>query len=116
VSAAFASLPRSRPDEDGPAFAEPWQAQVFALAVRLSAQGHFTWSEWAAALAAELDAAARRGTPDDGSRYYVHWLAALERLVEDKRLASASELIERRHALVSRGSAHALARPAPGRR
>ena len=31
----------------GPVFAEPWQAQAFALAVRLSEQGHFTWKEWA---------------------------------------------------------------------
>jgi nitrile hydratase accessory protein len=115
VSAAFASLPRSRPDERGPAFAEPWQAQAFALAVRLSADGHFTWSEWAAALAAELEAAARHGTPDDGSRYYEHWLAALERLVENKQLARGSELLERRKA-ISRGSVHALARRAPDRR
>jgi nitrile hydratase accessory protein len=91
-------LPRAPSDEHGPVFAEPWQAQAFALAVRLSLQGHFTWSEWAAALAAELDAAARRGTPDDVSRYYEHWLTALERLVEDKRLASASELVDRRNA------------------
>ncbi len=43
-------------------------------------------------------AAARRGTPDDGSRYYEHWLAALERLVEAKQLAHGSELLERRKA------------------
>ena len=96
--AAFASLPRLPRDERGPVFAEPWQAQAFALAVRLSAEGHFTWAEWAAALAAQLDAAARRGAPDDGSRYYEHWLTALERVVDAKRLASASELVERRHA------------------
>src|SRR5437016_1501019 len=57
------SLPR---DEGGPVFAEPWQAQAFAMAVRLSDQGHFTWKEWATALAAELKAAADRGQPDDG--------------------------------------------------
>jgi len=79
-------------------FAEPWQAQAFALAVRLSAEGHFTWTEWATALAVQLDAAERRGAPDDGSRYYEHWLAALEQLVEAKRLASADELDERRDA------------------
>ena len=49
-------------------FAEPWQAQAFALAVKLSEQGHFTWKEWAASLAEELQAAAKRGEPDDGSR------------------------------------------------
>lgn len=97
-AAAFASLPGLPRDERGPVFAEPWQAQAFALAVRLSAEGHFRWTEWAAALAAELDAAARRRTPDDGSRYYEHWLAALERLVAAKRLASASELGARKDA------------------
>jgi nitrile hydratase accessory protein len=47
-------------------FAEPWQARVFPLAVNLSEQGHFTWTEWATALGAELKAAADRGEPDDG--------------------------------------------------
>ena len=51
----FQRLPR---DEGGPVFAEPWQAQAFALAVRLSEQGHFTWKEWAETLAEELKAAA----------------------------------------------------------
>src|SRR4051794_2506907 len=54
-------------DDHGPVFAEPWQAQAFALAVRLSAQGHFTWTEWADALAAELAAAVEREEADDGT-------------------------------------------------
>ena len=44
------ALPRLPRDTDGPVFAEPWHAQAFALAVRLSELGHFTWKEWAAAL------------------------------------------------------------------
>jgi nitrile hydratase accessory protein len=92
---ALTSLPR---DEGGPVFAEPWQAQAFALAVRLSAQGHFTWKEWAAALAEELKTAADRGEPDDGSRYYHHWLAALERLVTAKRLSDPRAMLERKEA------------------
>ena len=48
------ALPRLPRDTDGPVFAEPWQAQAFALAVRLSELGHFTWKEWAAALARQL--------------------------------------------------------------
>src|SRR4029077_1550059 len=82
----IAELPRLPHDEGGPVFAEPWQAQAFALAVRLSEQGLFTWKEWAAALAAEPKSAADRGEADDGSRYYDHWLAALERLVAAKGL------------------------------
>ena len=86
------------PQEGEPAFAEPWQAQAFALAVNLSAQGHFTWKEWAAALADELKAAADRGEPDDGSRYYEHWLATLEHLVAVKGLSDPSALLRRKEA------------------
>ena len=79
-------------------FAEPWQAQAFALAVKLSEQGHFTWTEWAAALADEVKAAAGRGEPDDGSRYYEYWLAALERLVAAKGLVGPVAMRERKEA------------------
>src|SRR5689334_1919275 len=48
------SLPSLPRDKDGPTFAEPWQGQAFGLAVRLSEEGHFTWKEWATALAEEL--------------------------------------------------------------
>jgi nitrile hydratase accessory protein len=81
-----------------PVFAEPWQAQAFALAVKLSEQGHFTWKEWAAALAAELKDTADRGEPDDGSRYYDHWLAALEKLVTAKRLLDQDAMRVRKEA------------------
>ncbi|HYZ73379.1 MAG TPA: nitrile hydratase accessory protein, partial [Chthoniobacterales bacterium] len=53
------TLPRLPQDKGEPVFAEPWQAQAFALAVKLSEQGHFTWKEWASALANQLNAAAR---------------------------------------------------------
>jgi nitrile hydratase accessory protein len=53
-------LPRLPRDTGGPVFAEPWQAEAFALAVRLSAQGYFSWKEWAAALADELASAEQR--------------------------------------------------------
>ena len=79
-------------------FAEPWQATAFALAVQLSAEGHFTWKEWAAALANELKTAESRGQPDDGSRYYQHWLATLERLVAEKGLSDAATLSARKQA------------------
>ena len=92
---ALPNLPR---DEGGPVFAEPWEAQAFALAVKLSEQGYFTWKEWAAALAGELKAAADRGEPDDGSRYYHHWLAALERLVTAKGLSDPAAMLERKEA------------------
>ena len=93
--AALSTLPR---DEEGPVFAEPWQAQAFALTLKLSQEGHFTWKEWTAALATELQTAANRGEPDDGSHYYEHWVAALERLVTIKGLTNALALQERKEA------------------
>ena len=92
---ALPPLPR---DGDGPVFEAPWQAQAFALAVKLSEQGHFTWKEWAAALADELKAAEQRGEPDNGRRYYHHWVAALERLVTEKDLTESLALAERKDA------------------
>jgi nitrile hydratase accessory protein len=94
----LASLPRIPRDEGGPIFAEPWQATAFALTVRLSAEGHFTWKEWAATLAEELKVAVERDEPDDGSRYYHHWLAALERLVVTKGLSDLPTLLARKEA------------------
>ncbi len=92
------NLPLLPRDAEGPVFAESWQAQAFALAVELSRQGRFTWSEWAAALAAEIAAAKARGEPDRGDTYYNHWLTALEKLVAAKELLSASDLAARKEA------------------
>jgi nitrile hydratase accessory protein len=91
-------VPHLPQDANGPVFAEPWQAQAFALAIKLSEQGHFTWKEWAAALANELKTATSRGEPDDGSHYYDHWLAALERLATVKSLVDSAALATRKEA------------------
>ncbi len=91
-----ASTPGLPKDRDGPVFAEPWQAEAFALTVRLHEAGHFTWPEWVAALSREIAAG---GSADAGSPetvYYLHWLAALERLVADKGLASVAALARRK--------------------
>ena len=49
--AQLTALPR---DEDGPVFAEPWQARAFALAVELREAGVFSWSQWSARLGEEI--------------------------------------------------------------
>jgi len=92
------ALPRLPRDRDGPVFAEPWEAQAFALAVKLAEQGYFSWKEWTAALADELRRAADRGETDDGSRYYHYWLAALEHLVTSKGLTDRGALEMRKEA------------------
>ncbi len=87
-----APLPR---DDSGPVFAEPWQAQAFAMTLHLHARGLFTWTQWAETLGAEIRAA---GSADDGSRYYEHWLAALERIVAARGATDAHALHERAEA------------------
>ena len=84
-----APLPR---DDAGPVFAAPWQAQAFAMTLHLHAKGLFSWTQWAEALGAEIRAA---GPADDGSRYYEHWLAALEKIVAASGATDVQSLQER---------------------
>ncbi|HET7882441.1 MAG TPA: nitrile hydratase accessory protein [Acetobacteraceae bacterium] len=97
--ARLEDLPRLPRDAEGPVFAEPWQAQAFALTMRLHEAGCFSWGEWTAALAAELRQAAERGGPDnDAAHYYEHWVAALEALATAKGLTDAASLDRRKQA------------------
>jgi nitrile hydratase accessory protein len=89
------ALPR---DQDGPVFDEPWQAHAFALAVRLSEAGYFTWTEWVDIFSQEIAAAQRRGDPDLGDTYYHHWLNALERLCDAKGLVDHTAMHQRTEA------------------
>jgi nitrile hydratase accessory protein len=79
-------------DDDGPVFRAPWEAQAFAMAVLLHDAGLFAWKEWATLLHAEIARAQAAGDPDRGDTYYSHWLAALERMIAEKGVASAAQL------------------------
>jgi nitrile hydratase accessory protein len=111
----LAALPR---DEAGPVFREPWEAQAFAMAVRLHEAGHFTWTEWAERLAAQIKRAQAAGDPDLGATYYEHWLAALEGLVAEKGLVAAEELGRRKAEwdAAARATPHGKPIELPGRR
>ncbi|MGA7388981.1 MAG: nitrile hydratase accessory protein [Pseudolabrys sp.] len=83
---AVPGVPR---DEDGPVFREPWEAQAF---LALHERGVFTWPEWAAALATEINRAQAAGDPDTGETYYSHWLNTLEKLVAEKGVTTQDTL------------------------
>jgi nitrile hydratase accessory protein len=85
-------------DAQGPVFAEPWQAQAFAMTLRLHERGLFTWTEWAAHLSAAIRDAQARGDADAGDTFYVHWVQALERLLVDKGVAAPLALAGLRQA------------------
>ena len=71
-----------------PTFYEPWQAEAFAIAVQLHEQGLFSWTEWSETLGTEIAKLAGRGEEN----YFLCWLNAVERLVEEKAVASSGEL------------------------
>lgn len=89
-------------DQPGRAFCEPWHAQIFVFALKLSEGGHFTWTEWTEHFGAYLKAAAAtRGTTDDrpmpevdSPEYYDVWLDALEALLAQRGLANMSDLAQ----------------------
>ncbi len=80
-------LPKSREGE--PAFAEPWQAEAFAMTVHLHERGVFSWSEWAEVLSQELYKPGRRA---DAADYYDCWVAALSRLITELSITSTANL------------------------
>lgn len=85
------------PPDDGsdePVFTEPWHAQLFAITVKLSEAGHFTWPEWTERFGAFSKRSSENGAPKDGSTYYDIWLEALESLLIESNLASQSVLHE----------------------
>jgi nitrile hydratase accessory protein len=77
-------------------FDAPWQAQALALANLLQQAGLFTAAEWADALGSAIVQAQAAGDPDDGSTYYQHVLAALERLAIDKSITTRDALDRRK--------------------
>ena len=87
------ALPR---DQDGPVFNQPWEAKAFALAVRLSEAGCFTWPEWVKIFSREIKTAQERGDPDLGDTYYQHWLNALERICAAKGLVGSEDMRRRK--------------------
>lgn len=94
---ALPAIPR---DAEGPVFREPWEAQAFALTVKLHEACLFTWTEWATALSEEIKRAQADGDPDLGTTYYHHWLAALERLVTSKQVLDPALLDRRKQAWI----------------
>ena len=102
-------LPGLPYNEAGPLFAEPWQLTAFGIVLALHRNGHFQWREWVNYISAEIELGKTYGLDPQNYNgiYYHQWLAALEKLVTDKKLSSFDELIARkeqwRHADEHRG-------------
>ncbi|MCJ2083532.1 nitrile hydratase accessory protein [Methylobacterium sp. J-090] len=79
-------------------FAEPWEAQAFALVVSLHDRGLFGWSEWAQALGAHTRQTGRAAD-------YAAWLATLEGLLSARAVVTPELLAERRAAFARAAAA-----------
>lgn len=83
-------------------FAEPWQAQAFAMAVALNEAGLFAWTEWA-------EAFGRRRAAGRAGDYWEDWLATLEEMAERRggvptaRIAATAEAWRRAAAATPHG-------------
>ncbi|MEL7012851.1 MAG: nitrile hydratase accessory protein [Pseudomonadota bacterium] len=75
-------------DGSEPAFDQPWQAEVMALAQTLIKAGHLDAAIWAETLGAALRKAEADGAPDTTETYYTCVLHALETVTEPHITAS----------------------------
>lgn len=89
-----------RPDDPGP-FAEPWEAQVFALVVTLQQRGLFTGEDWASALGRAIRP---EGKPEEAADYG-RWLATLETLLAERGITDPSMVQARSDAFLRAAAA-----------
>ena len=81
------------------AFAAPWHAEAFALAVHLNEAGHFSWAEWSSRLGKNLAAASNNSVSfanehglDGSEDYYQIWLQTLIEIMQEKGLVDLETL------------------------
>lgn len=79
-----AALPRQNGEL---VFAAPWQGRAFGLALAVVRHLGVPWREFQTHLIAAI-------TAEPGAPYYDCWVVALERLVLERRIATAGEIDE----------------------
>jgi len=74
-------------DLDRPTFDAGWQRRAFGLAVALSEFGHYEWADFQQELINSIGSWEAVPADERGRwEYYEHWVAALGRLVNDRRM------------------------------
>ena len=100
---------------ESPHFQAPWEARAFAMVVKLSEAGLFTWSEWVGFLSRSIaESGAKEATDGRRRSYGEQWIAAAESLLIAKGVTSAEQLQARRLACwpIDPGHAHPTPNPA----
>lgn len=74
-------------------FEEPWQSRAFGIVAALAENRSCDYQEFRRRLIAEIGQwQANHDDPAAVYRYYDRWLAALQRLLEDRNMLSAGEI------------------------
>jgi nitrile hydratase accessory protein len=87
-------------------FAEPWESRAFGLAVTLYDASVFEWSQFQAALIAQIAAWEHEHPAGERFSYYRCWFAALESVLADAGLVTCTEVGDRAAALATRPPNH----------
>jgi nitrile hydratase accessory protein len=87
-------------------FAEPWESRAFGLVVTLFDAGVFEWSQFQAALIAQIAAWERDHPAGECFSYYRCWLAALESVLAQAGLVAPTDVASRAAALATRPAGH----------
>lgn len=100
--------PLSPPRRNGEiVFESLWESRVFGLTMTLYERGAFQWEEFRDRLIEAIAAWERtHDAQRDTYRYWDCWLAALERLLEAKRLCPSAALESRVAELAARPPGH----------
>lgn len=106
----MSDLGEIRHDGEGPVFNAPWEATAFAMAIRLSEAGHFSWGEWVDSFSREIKSFEEQGVydpaSDDGHHYYEIWLSTLEKLIAEKGIFDKDTLDARHQHLIENPVLH----------
>jgi nitrile hydratase accessory protein len=87
-------------------FAQPWESRAFGLAVTLYDGGVFEWSQFQAALIAQIAAWERDHPAGECFSYYRCWLAALESVLAQAGLVTPTDVADRAALLATRPANH----------
>lgn len=112
VADADAAGPDAPPRKNGELdFEQPWESRAFGIAVTLGKENVFEWGQFQQRLIGEIAAWEAEHRDTDGAvdssewSYYERWLAALERVLLERRLLSDEE-IEARMERIADEEAH----------
>lgn len=87
-------------------FAEPWESRAFGLAVTLYDAGAFRWSQFQAALVAQIAGWEREHPAGECYSYYRCWLAALESVLVAVGMVAPHDVAKRAAVLAARPAGH----------